>query len=63
MSCSARTLECPYGVTGLKVAHSSMNELPSAAPYKLHEEENRKRPTPARFACSASRTEARWLMS
>ncbi len=37
----------PYGVTGLNAARSSTGRSP-AAPYRLHEEENRNRGTPGR---------------
>ena len=52
MSCSAITLLSPYGVTGLN-ALSSVTGASPAAPYSEHEEENRKRGTPAALATSA----------
>ncbi|GAB3814761.1 hypothetical protein GCM10027605_60760 [Micromonospora zhanjiangensis] len=56
---SARIFDSPYGVSGAKPAVSSSGRPPGAAPYRLHEEENRNRVTPACLAASASRSVAR----
>ena len=63
ISRSARTVDSPYGVTGLKDASSVGKSAPAANPYKLHEDEKRNRSTPAILTSSAYRTEARWLIS
>src|SRR2546425_921377 len=42
---------------------SSRSSSCPATPYKLHEDANRNRGTPAHLASSARRTEARWLMA
>src|SRR6266481_8471882 len=55
---STKTLDSPYGVTGLSDAVSSWKSSP-AAPYVLHDEENTKRSTPPVLPNTASRTEAR----
>ena len=52
MSCSAITLLSPYGVTGLKSLSSVTAESP-AEPYNEHDEEKRKRGTPASLATRA----------
>src|SRR5262245_39271499 len=58
-SASTRTFEAPYAVIGLKSASSVSTLSVLAAPYKLHDEANRNRGTPAALAASASRTLAR----
>ena len=62
-SCSERIFDSPYGVSGAKAAFSSSGESSVPAPYRLHDDENRNRGTPAALAARASRTVARWLTS
>src|SRR5690349_2076095 len=57
-SCSTATLDSAYAVIGEKDACSSRMSSGLDAPYTLHDDENRNRPTPACFAARASRIEA-----
>src|SRR5262245_8519395 len=56
ISRSAQIFDSPYGVTGLNAAPSSIHPSPAEAPYRLHDDENRKRGTPAFLASCANRT-------
>src|SRR6266545_2772174 len=47
---STSTLDSPYGVIGLNAAPSVSIASPPEAPYRLHDEENRNRGTPAALA-------------
>jgi hypothetical protein len=53
MSCSASTFERPYGVTGPYSAPSSGISSWPALPYRMHDDANMKRDTPASLAFSA----------
>src|SRR5215831_18832088 len=62
MAFSAFTFDRAYSVFGSS-GDSSVTTAVLEAPYMMQEEENRKRPTPAALASSASLTEAWKLMS